>query len=714
MRIGVIGGGPAGLYFALLMKKADPAHEIRVIERNAPDATFGWGVVFSEETLGSLRDADPESHLAITESFARWNAIDVHYRGEVVRSGGHMFSGVARKRLLEILQGRCRELDVDLAFHDERVDLSGLDDVDLVVGADGVNSTVRGLYEAAFRPTLDVHRSKFVWFGTDRVFDAFTFVFHTTEYGLFQVHAYPFDAQTSTFIVECNQPTWERAGLESMSESESIAFCEELFAPELAGHKLMSNRSLWISFVTVKCESWHRGNVVLLGDAAHTAHFTIGSGTKLAMEDAVSLAGAVLRHRRDVNRALTEYEMERQPVVERFQEAARESARYFENVIRYTAFDPLQFAFQLLTRSGRVTHLELEKRDPAFVAAVDRWFAATAEGDREIRPLLPPPPVLAPLRLGGHDIPNRVVLAPVFEGRGHDGMPAQTDVAAVRTAMGSAPGVVLVEDVAVSAHGRITSGSAGLYRDEHVEAWREVLGGKDRSPVGVVLGHAGPRGATRRRTGGADRPLAAGAWPLLSASSIPFTPRSQVPHAMDERTFGEVTDDFVAGAERADRAGFDLLILDVSHGYLLASFVSPLTNRRDDQHGGSLDNRLRFPLRVCDALRRTWPPDRPLVVRFSASDWAPGGLSQDDAVQTAAAFRDHGADLLHVVAGQTVARSRPQYGRMFLVPYSEVVRGEVGVPTMTSGGITTADEINTILAAGRADLCVLDPRLIQR
>ena len=713
MRIGILGGGPAGLYFAILMKKADPSHEITVVERNAPDATFGWGVVFSEETLGSLRDADQVSHLAITDSFARWNAIDVHYRGDVIRSRGHAFSGVSRKRLLEVLQRRCRELDVELSFLDERADLSTFGDFDLAVGADGVNSTARRLYEDAFRPTLDVHRSKFVWFGTDRMFDAFTFIFRETEHGLFQVHAYPFDAQTSTFIAECNQATWERAGLGSMTESESIAFCEELFAPELAGHKLMSNRSLWISFVTVRCESWHRGNVVLLGDAAHTAHFTIGSGTKLAMEDAISLANAFVHHRRDVTRALTEYEMERQPVVERFQEAAGESARYFENVIRYTTFEPLQFAFQLLTRSGRITHLELEKRDPAFVSAVDRWFGQKASDGSGAGPMLPPAPALAPLRLSGLTLPNRVVLARVWDAGGRDGTPGEGDVEALRGAMGSAPGLVLVEDVAVSAHGRVTSGSLGLYLDEHETAWLEALVDRGGSPVGVALGHAGRRGATRPRRTGVDVPLEEGAWPLLSASPIPYTRGSQVPQGMDGRTFGEVTDDFVAAAGRAERAGFDVLLLDLSHGYLLASFLSPLTNRRDDEYGGSLDNRIRFPLRVLDAIRSAWPMDRPLAVRFSATDWAPGGLPQEDAIGIAAAFRDHGADLLDVVAGHTVARSRPQYGRMFLVPYSEVIRGETRIPTMTSGGITTADEINTILAAGRADLCVLDPRVIE-
>jgi anthraniloyl-CoA monooxygenase len=707
VRIGVLGGGPAGLYFAALAKKADPSHEITLVERNAPDATFGWGVVFSEETLGSFRDADRETYLDITESFARWSAIDVHYAGKIVRSGGHVFSGVARKRLLQILQDRCRSLGVEMSFEDELADLSRFaDGYDLIVAADGVNSTVRRLREEWFRPSMDVHRSKFVWFGTTRSFDAFTFIFRETEHGLFQVHAYPFDARTSTFIVECNQATWERAGLDGVDEAGSIAFCETLFAPELAGHRLISNRSLWVSFGTLRCESWHHGNVVLLGDAAHTAHFTIGSGTKLAMEDAISLANAleVLGPSR-LEAALTQYELERQPVVERFQEAARESSRYFEDVIRYTKFDPLPFAFQLLTRSGRITHLELEKRDSGFVAAVDRWFAQQASGvgttQRAPRPertgrlplATPPPPLLAPLDVGGVRIENRVVL------RTSHGGPL---VPAVGESLALEPGLVLTPFVAVSAEGRITP------ETPTADDLAPFVPGVDRVPVCVVLGHAGRRGSTRPRSGGVDRPLREDGWELASASPIPYGLRSATPNELDRAGMERVTADFVAGARRAAESGAGALLLECSRGYLLASFLTPLSNRRDDEFGGEdVAARLRFPLEVLAAVRDAW--EGPLGVRYSATDWATGGLSRADSLAIARAFAAGGADFLDVVAGGTVAEQRPVYGRFFLVPYGDVVRNEIGIPTMTSGNITTADEVNTILAAGRADLVVLEP-----
>jgi anthraniloyl-CoA monooxygenase len=746
VRIGILGGGPAGLYFALLMKKADPRHQVRVIERNPPDATFGWGVVFSEETLGALRDADYETYVEITDTFAKWNAIDVLYRGETIRSRGHAFSGIARKQLLRILQSRCHQLGVQLEFEREVADLEPFSDDDLVVAADGVNSLARRLLEPRFEPSLDLHSTKYAWFGADLAVDAFTFIFRDTEHGLFQVHAYPFDAHTSTFIVEAHESTWRRAGLDRMTEEEGLRFCEDLFRPELGDHKLLSNRSIWFSFVTLRNRNWHHGNVVLLGDSAHTAHFTIGSGTKLAMEDSISLATAFLRYPGDLEAALTWYELDRQPVVERFQEAARESATYFESVARYGGFEPIQFAFNLLTRSGRITHLELEKRDPRFVASVDRWFARTAkvrttptaagipaEGVGEAAtgrdgaagaptkgvgdargPLLAPPPLFAPFTVGGLELPNRVVLSPPSEDDAVEGRLGERSRTELERAVAADAGLVLTEHVAVTADGRITPGTPGLYDDEQAAVWRIVVErarSAGNARIGIRLSHAGRRGSTRPRRTGIDRPLRTGGWPLLAPSPIPYVAGGPVPRELTEPELHQVAEAFATAAARAATAGFDLLALDAAHGYLLASFLSPLTNRRDDAYGGSPERRLRFPLEVVDAVRAAWPSDRPLAVTLQADDCTPRGLRLDDAVQIAARLREHGCDLIEVASGWTIPADRPDYRRYYLVPASDRIRNEAGLATVAGGNLTTADDVSTILAAGRADLCLLDPRL---
>ena len=722
MRITVVGGGPAGLYFAALMKRADPSHEITVLERNAPDATFGWGVVFSEETLGSLRDADRPSYDEITEMFARWGAIDVRYRGETVRSRGHVFSAIARVRLLSILQRRCADLGVELRFEHEVSDLSGLAEAaDLVVGADGVNSTVRAQRAEALGPTLDVHRTRYIWFGTHLALKAFTFIFRENEHGLFQVHGYPFDARTSTFIVECPEWTWRRAGLDRATEQESIAYCEELFAEDLAGHRLLSNRSMWLNFVTLRNGSWRDGNVVLVGDAAHTAHFTIGSGTKLAMEDAVALAEALERHPGpDLTPALVEYELARQPVIERFQQAALESSAYFENVRRYAGFEPVQFAFNLLTRSGRITHLELEKRDPSFVAGVDDWFARNATGSAiQVEPAghrtvrVARAPAFTPLLLRHVDVTNRVTLSSPVQDRCEDGVPGDEHTHRAEVAAASGAGLVIPGSFAVSAEARIRPGSLGLYAEAHAAAWRWIL---DRARhlgearFGATIGHAGRRGATRPRTRGVDIPLEPDdAWPLVSASPLPYTSRSAVPRELSVEEMPAIVAAFARAARLAAGAGFDLLELDLARGHLLASFLSPLSNRRADEYGGSLDDRLRFPLRVVEAVREAWPERRPLAVRLTATDWMPGGFEVDEAVAVAERLKSLGCDLVHVVAGQTVRNDRPEYGRFALVPASDRIRNEAGICTLVGGHLTTMDEVNTILAAGRADLCILDP-----
>jgi anthraniloyl-CoA monooxygenase len=737
MRVTVVGGGPAGLYLAALLKRSDRGHRVRVLERNAPAATFGWGVVFSEETLGALREADPVSHEAITASFARWGAIDVRYRDRTIRSRGHVFAGIARRRLLAILRGRCRALGVDLVFEHE-VDEADLAGADLVVGADGIRSLVRSLAEDRFRPSVDVHPTRYIWLGTERVFDAFTFLFRETEFGLFQVHAYTFDARTSTFIVECPEDTWRAAGLDRMSEAEGIAFCEDLFAEDLAGRPLMSNRAQWINFITLRCESWHHDHVVLVGDAAHTAHFTIGSGTKLALEDSVALAAAIERNGADLERAFAEYELDRHPVVERFQEAARESASYFENVRRYSGFDPEQFTFNLLTRSGRITHLELERRDPAFLAAVDGWFAdrAIAEtgpssgangaaGGPEAGsegappsptsggPLLYPQPLFAPLVLRGLRLTGRVVLAPPPEDDAREGMLGDAGLGVIVEAAAHRPALVLTDLVAVAPDGRVTPGSSGLYRDSHVDRWRAAVDAVHGAgpAIGLLLGHAGRRGATRRRGDGLDRPLPGGGWPLLAPSAIPYAPWASTPSAMDRAEMDRVGEEFVAAATAAATAGFDLLELDAAQGHLLASFLSPLANRRVDEFGGSADARLRYPLEVVEAVRRAWPAGRPLAVRLAVSDAHPRGLQPDEAVAAARRLAEAGADLFHVTAGHAIPEARPDYRRGFLTGLSDVLRNEAGVRTLVGGSLLTADDVNTVLAAGRGDLCVLDPRV---
>jgi anthraniloyl-CoA monooxygenase len=710
VKVAVVGGGPAGLYLAILLRKADRGHEVRVVERNPPEATFGWGVVFSEETLGELREADYESFVEIADTFARWNAIDVVHRGRVVRSRGHSFSAISRKLLLSILQRRAALLGVELAFETEAADAAAAAEADLVVAADGVNSTLRPQHAGALRPRLREYPSRYVWFGTDRVYDAFTFVFRETEWGMFQVHAYPFDAETSTFIVECSEETWRRAGLERQSEEETLTFCAELFAEHLGGARLLSNKSVWRSFLEVKLEHWHDGPVVLVGDAAHTAHFTIGSGTKLAMEDSIALASALLRHD-DRGRALTEYELERRPVVERFQEAALDSARYFERVGRYADFEPLQFAFNLLTRSGRIGYTNLALRDPAFVGAVDASFAAASGAGTNGAVRVAPPPMFAPLRIGDAGFENRVVVQLVSLDRAVEGVPAPAELGRLAAAAASGAGLVVTEPIAVAAAGRITPGTPGLWADEHEAAWADLVAAV-RRPSGARLAarlvHAGRRGATRPRRDGVDLALRRGGWPLVSASPIPYGARSRVPHELDRAGMDRVRDEFAAAARRAAGAGFDVLELDMGHGYLLGSFLSPLSNRREDEYGRDLEARLRFPLEVLDAVRTAWPGERILAVRATASDWARRGLTEEDGLAIAAALRRHGAQLLVPVAGQTAAAMRPRYGRAFLTPFSDLIRTATGLATVAGGGVTTADEVNTIVAAGRADLAVLD------
>jgi anthraniloyl-CoA monooxygenase len=677
VRVNVVGAGPSGLYLAILLKKADPTHEVTVLERNAPDATFGWGVVFSEETLGALRDADYPTYLEITGSFARWSAIDIRYRGKVLRSTGHTFSAIRRTHLLGILQRRARELGVTLRFG---VEASTVEGADLVVAADGANSTLRR--SGSFGSTSKPQGCKYVWFGTDLVLDAFTFIFEQTEHGLFQVHAYPFDEHASTFIVETTEDTWRRAGLHTMSEQDSMAFCADLFASHLEGHRLLSNRSIWLDFPLVRNEHWHDGNLVLIGDSAHTAHFSIGSGTKLAMEDAIALANSFAAHPSNVERALVDYELERQPVVERFQQAAGDSAAYFGRVRHYTSLAPIQFAFNLLTRSGRISHANLTQRDPQLIRVLDAWFSAAATGNDVPPGSVAPPPMFAPLRLGGLTARNRIVR-----------------VGDAGAALAGA-GLVLTGLVAVGADGRTTPDCPVMDDSWAPEVEKVHAAG---ALAGLRLGHAGRRGAVR--ASGVDVPLPDG-WPLLSASPPRYAPFGAVPKEMTEADMDRVRAEFVVAAERAAAAGFDVLELDLADGYLLASFLSPLSNRRTDVHG---TDRLRFPLSVVDGVRAVWPADRVLATRLTATDWARGGLTVEDGIEHARALAAHGVDLVHVRAGHSTAGSRPEYRRSYLTTLSDRIRNEAGIPTLVGGYLTTPDEVNTIVAAGRADLCLFEP-----
>jgi anthraniloyl-CoA monooxygenase len=705
VKVGVVGAGPAGLYFSLLARKARPDSDITVFERNPAGATYGWGVVFSDRTLTSFREADFKTYTQITDSFIIWDAIDVRYRDSVIRCEGQVFSGIARRTLLGLLHARCTELNVKILYEREVVAPEELDGFDLVVAADGVRSGIREAKAGIFKPRFVPGRSRYIWFGTRRVFDSFTFAFRENEHGFFQAHAYPFDGQMSTFIPECDEETWRNAGLDTADEATSIAYCEELFKQDLRGHSLLSNNSRWINFETLKNRTWHHDRTVLVGDAAHTAHFSIGSGTKLAMEDSIALVNA-LQTKPDVSSALVEYELERKPRVERFQEAARQSQDYFENTRLYRHMEPEQFAFHLLSRSGRIDYDDLRVRDPDFVASVDRWFSARTRPEKA-GALLATPPAFAPLRSRDLELGNRVAIAAGPTYSAIDGVPPAE---ALSGPARSGAGLAFTDIVAVSAHGRITPGDPGLYDESHAAAWLgEIaeLRTHSEAAVAVTLGHSGPRGASRPRRLAADlaleEPLR---WTPIAASAQTYSPRSVPAAEIDPQRMADVLADFVRATVLAGAAGFDMIELHMGHGYLLATFLSPLTNRRTDVYGS---DRMRYPLEVFDAVRAEWP-DKPLGVVLNASDWARGGISLDRAVEIGSGLKEHGCEFIRVVAGQTVARYSPRYDPYFLTHYSERIRNRVGIATIATGDITTVDRVNTIVAGGRADLCVLRPR----
>ncbi|MFF4828689.1 bifunctional salicylyl-CoA 5-hydroxylase/oxidoreductase [Streptomyces sp. NPDC001312] len=718
MRVAVIGGGPGGLYAAALLKRLDPAREITVWERNAPDDTFGFGVVLSDETLGGIEHADPVVYEALRREFVRWDDIDIVHRGTRHTSGGHGFAALGRRRLLRILHERCRALGVDLRFrteapHPERLSRT----YDLVIAADGVHSATREAYAHVFRPRVTGHRCRYIWLAADFALDAFRFEIAETEHGVMQLHGYPYscpspdhhpstrtsgprDESASTVIVEMREEVWRAAGFDTMDEQESVERCAKIFADALGGRPLRSNKSAWTTFRTVVTERWSHGNLVLLGDAAHTAHFSIGSGTKLAVEDALALA-ACLDEQPSLPEALTAYEEERKPVVASTQRAARASLEWFENLDRYLGQPPRQFAFNLLTRSRRVTHGNLRLRDPRFTDAVEREFGC------------PPgtPPMFTPFRLRGLTLRNRVVVSPMDMYSATDGVPGDFHLVHLGARALGGAGLVMTEMVCVSPEGRITPGCAGLWTGRQADAWRRITDFVHQqapdTAIGVQLGHSGRKGSTRLMWEGMDEPLPRDNWPLVAASPLPYRPDGRIPGQVTRAQLTDIREQFTAAAWRAARAGFDLLELHCAHGYLLSGFLSPLTNRRTDAYGGSPDKRLRFPLEVFDAVRGVWPEDRPMTVRISATDWAEGGTTAAEAVEIARAFAAHGADAIDVSTGQVVADERPEFGRSYQTPFADRIRHEVDVPVIAVGAISSWDDVNSLILAGRTDLCAL-------
>ena len=713
MRIVCLGGGPAGLYFSILMKKADPSCHVKVVERNRPDDTFGWGVVFSDKTMDGFREADPQVVEEIERAFRHWDDIDVHYKGTLTRSSGHGFCGISRMKLLQILQARATELGVELAF-EENVDDPDTyaKEYDLVVGSDGVHSVTRQKHEAHYNPRIDVRKCRFIWLGTKKKLDAFTFAFQETEHGWFNLHAYRFDDDWSTFIVETPEETWKKAGLDAMEASESVAYCEKLFGDLLGGERLVSNAkhlrgsAVWLKFNRVLCERWFKDNVVLIGDAAHTAHFAIGSGTKLAMEDAIALSRVLTRESGTIPERLARYQAEREVEALKLQSAARNRMTWFEDIERYTGLEPEQFVFSLLTGSQRIGHENLKVRDPAYVQRVDRYFAKKSglSGDA------PVPPMFTPYTLRNVTLANRVVMSPMCMYSAKDGVPDDFHLVHYGSRALGGVGLIVTEMTGVAPEGRITPGCTGLWNDEQAAAWKRIVAfvhGQGKTKIAIQLGHAGPKGSTKVPWEGVDVPLSEGGWEIVAPSAIPYWKGvSHAPRAMTRADMDAVKAQFVAATKRAIACGFDVVELHCAHGYLLSAFISPLTNVREDEYGGSLENRCRFPLEVFRAMREAWG-DRPMSVRLSAHDWVPGGIDPGAAADVARLFKEASADIVHVSSGQVSKEEQPVYGRMFQVPFSDKIRNEINVPTIAVGNITELDHVNTIVAAGRADLCAL-------
>jgi anthraniloyl-CoA monooxygenase len=723
-KIAIVGGGPAGLYLAILLKKHSPDLAVDLYERNAPGDAYGFGVVFSDETLENIEAADGVFFRALTAEFRQWGVIEVrHFSGEVIRSGGHGFAAVSRKTLLELLTSRARETGANLNFSDEVTRLDQLDGADVIVGADGAHSMTRTALAEHFQPSFDPRRNKYIWFGTGKVFDDFTFIFENTDHGMVWAHVYPFSPTASTFIVEMAPETWRKLGLDSNEDrvwdqqaSDELAreFAEGLFARHLDGNPLMGNKSRWLQFPTISCQRWSHENVVLMGDAVHTAHFSVGSGTKLALEDAISLAEHLLSDR-PLPDSLQAYEAERRPVVDSTQRAAKASLEWFEGVDRYVGQEPEQFAFSMLTRSQRVTYDNLRLRDPVYMESVDRWYAASDHGSPSATsPEIPP--MFHPFQLRELVLPNRIVVSPMDQYSAEDGMPNEWHLVHLGSRAVGGAGLVMTEMTCVSSEGRISPGCTGIWTDQQAEMWQRIVEfthEHSEAKIGLQIGHSGRKGSTKLMWEGDNEPLENGNWEIISPSPVKYRPDSQTPREMTRDDMDKVVADHVAAALRGAEAGFDLLELHFAHGYLASSFLTALANQRSDEYGGSLENRMRFPLELFDRVRETWPQEKPISVRISATDWVEGGFNGDDAVELARALHDHGCDIIDVSTGQTSVEARPEYGRLYQTPFSDRIRNEVGIPTMTVGAVSSIDDVHNILVAGRADLCVLArPHLI--
>ena len=719
MKIAVIGGGPGGLYFSSLVKQIDPAAEITVWERNAPNDTFGFGVVFSDQTLAGIRASDPSAFEDMGRSFAYWDDVDVSIGSETFTVAGNGFAAMSRKELLHVLQRRAQDHGVPIHFRTEAPPVEDLmAEYDLVVAGDGINSAIRTKFESEFGTTVDERRCKYIWLGTDLVFEAFEFFIKVTEWGVMQVHAYPMNADQSTFIVEMHEDVWRAAGFDKgdpvslppgVSDKESIARIAEIFADVLDGHSLTANNSKWMTFRTIRNKTLVHDNLVLLGDAAHTAHFSIGSGTKLAMEDALALA-ACLREQPTIEAALKAYDDERGPVIKSTQRSAQASLEWFEELVQYVSQEPIQFAFNLMTRSRRITYDNLLDRDPAFVQQVDSWLLRDQiEQGRVPADTTTRPPMFLPFRLRDIELPNRVVVSAMDMYSSVDGVPQDFHLVHLGARALGGAGLVMTEMVCTSPEGRITPSCGGLWNDEQARAWSRIVDFVHSTPskIGLQLGHSGRKGSTKVMWEGIDQPLDGGNWELIAPSPLPYLEVSQVPREMTRADMDAVVSEFVAAAKRGAEAGFDLLELHCAHGYLLSSFLTPVSNKRMDEYGGSLENRLRFPLEVFDAVRAVWPDDRPMSVRISASDWVDDGLTAEDSVAIAQAFADHGVDVVDVSTGQTTPLAKPAYGRSYQTPFADRIRNQTNIATIAVGSISSWDDVNTIIAAGRADLCAL-------